>query len=89
MADGDTHSRLLWMCRRGMRETEALLSRFVSRRYDRLTQEQRRWFGDFLQQSDQDILDWIGERQAPRRPEFAAIAAMIRAEGRHERRLRR
>ena len=38
-------SRIRWLCRRGMKELDVLLERFVSQEYDDL--DEPRAFGDF------------------------------------------
>ena len=59
-------SNILWRCRRGIREMDLLLQRFVSRHYKDLTDEQKQSFSSLLDEADLDIMDWImGRKPAP------------------------
>ncbi len=76
MADTD-RSRLLWRCRRGTREMDLLLQRFIERHYQRLSDNEKRIFDDMLNESDPDILSWIMNRSRPQRDDFNPIIALL------------
>nr|VFK50497.1 MAG: antitoxin CptB [Candidatus Kentron sp. TUN]VFK51742.1 MAG: antitoxin CptB [Candidatus Kentron sp. TUN]VFK56606.1 MAG: antitoxin CptB [Candidatus Kentron sp. TUN] len=48
-----------WRCRRGMRELDLLLGRFLELRYDSLTDSDRELFAQFLDEPNERIVDWL------------------------------
>ncbi len=52
-------SRLAWRCRRGTRELDQLLQRFLQSEFDLLSIEQQQIFEQFLDETDPDIYNWI------------------------------
>lgn len=70
--------RLRWRCRRGTREMDLLLERFLAAAGAGLDDDARRALERLLDQSDQDILDWIAERSAPPDAALAAVVDRIR-----------
>ena len=60
------NSRVLWRCRRGIREMDLVFGRFVEQHYDQLSPADSECFDRLLQENDLDIYDWIlGRREAP------------------------
>jgi antitoxin CptB len=58
--------RLLWRCRRGMKELDVLLERFVRERYEHASSEARRAFAWLLDLPDPDLADYLfGHATAP------------------------
>ncbi len=63
---GTEHRRLLWKCRRGLRETGVLLEDFMRHRYDALTPRERRCLAVLLEYPEPELLACIvGEQAAP------------------------
>jgi antitoxin CptB len=58
-------SSLFWRCRRGIREMDLLLQRFLESRYDQLSDNEKQVFAELLEQPDLDIMDWIMGRTPP------------------------
>ncbi len=58
-------SRLLWQCRRGMLELDAMLQAFMEKAYDELTESQRKAFEILLQTPDQLLLEYLMGRTIP------------------------
>lgn len=58
-------SKLHWRCRRGMREMDLLLGGFLEQHYLTASIEMQQSFTALLEEIDQDILDWIMQRQTP------------------------
>ncbi len=57
--------RLLYRARhRGMQETDLLLGRFAERRLGELSASQLDRFEELLDQSDNDLFDWITAKRA-------------------------
>jgi len=69
--------RLLWRCRRGLRELDVLLERFVRGELSRASVEQRRLLTRFLELPDPVLMDYLlGQVIAPE-PELAELARWI------------
>ena len=70
--------RLRWRCRRGTREMDLILGRFLAVVGDGPDEETRRGLDRLLNQSDQDLLDWITGRSAPPDAVLAVLVDRIR-----------
>jgi antitoxin CptB len=68
--------RLAWHCRRGMKELDVLLLRWLDSRYAQASAGQRELFAQLLDVSDPQLASWLlgGER-----PPQAALAELIDA----------
>jgi antitoxin CptB len=53
------HSRLRWRCRRGMKELDVLLGRWLEHRWPEADESRRRAFQWLLEQPDPDLADWL------------------------------
>lgn len=71
-------SRILWRCRRGIREMDLLLQCFVERHYDQLSTDEKKVFAELLDLPDPDIMDWIMGRGDPPPDSFLSIIEIIR-----------
>lgn len=71
--------RLRWRCRRGARELDLVLDRFLAAAGAALDEDTRQGLERLLDRSDQDLLDWVAGRSAPPDPELAALMDRIRA----------
>jgi antitoxin CptB len=58
-------SRLIWRCRRGIREMDILLLDYLENHYDDASTEEQNIFEELLEETDLDILSWIMERTSP------------------------
>ena len=58
-------SRLIWRCRRGIREMDILLLDYLETHYDNATVENQNTFEELLEENDLDILSWIMEKTSP------------------------
>jgi len=68
--------RLSWDCRRGMKETEVLLTPYREACFDGLPRAQQEDFLDLLDCSDADLFAWFAGGE---RPADARLAAMVDA----------
>lgn len=68
--------RLSWDCRRGMKETEVLLTPFRAVCFDALPRAQQEDFLDLLDCSDADLFAWFAGGE---RPVDAPLAAIVDA----------
>ncbi len=71
-------SRLLWRCRRGMREMDIVLQTFLNESYDSLSDIDQNTFSKLLDEADLDILDWIMGRTKPEDEALTHIIKLIR-----------
>jgi len=69
--------RLLWRCRRGMRELDVLLERFARGELPRASPEQRRIFARFLELPDPLLADYLLGQVTPPEPELAQLVERI------------
>ena len=58
-------SRLIWRCRRGIREMDILLLDYLESHYDNASTEDQKTFEELLEETDLDILSWIMEKTSP------------------------
>ncbi|HAY45092.1 MAG TPA: succinate dehydrogenase assembly factor 2 [Gammaproteobacteria bacterium] len=56
--------KLRWRCRRGVRELDVLLTRFLDQTYDTLSNSQKLAFCSLLEVQDPIIMDWIFARSS-------------------------
>lgn len=71
-------SRVRWLCRRGMKELDVLLERFMVTDYDALTAYQHAEFVDLLHHEDPDLWMLIMERIPPENDDQAQLLVRIR-----------
>ncbi|MGH8428167.1 MAG: succinate dehydrogenase assembly factor 2 [Gammaproteobacteria bacterium] len=57
--------QLRWRTRRGLRELDLILQRYLQSRYPQADTDEQRAFALLLEQADPDILDWIMGRAVP------------------------
>ena len=66
--------RLRWQCRRGMRELDVLLERWLLSRYEGATEAERVAFRSLLDAQDPQLVAWLFRRE---RPDDPAVAALV------------
>jgi antitoxin CptB len=69
--------RLVWRCRRGMRELDLMLLRWLEQRYEDASPAQRAQFEALLDLPDPQLAAWLLQGAAPM-PQFAALIATLR-----------
>lgn len=72
-------SRLLWRCRRGIREMDILLESFMEKYYPDLSDEDKRIFESFLDETDPDILNWIMGRTEPENQAYKPLLEILQS----------
>ena len=70
-------ARLRWRCRRGTREMDLLLLRFLERDYPRLDAWEQSLFGSLLDEADPDLYAWITGQAEPANPDYLPIIGKI------------
>ncbi len=58
-------SRLRWQCRRGMRELDELLLRYLRERYPLADEQEKAAFETVLQLADPELNGYLLQRQTP------------------------
>ena len=73
--------KLRWRCRRGMKELDALLTRYVDEEYATASAEHRRAFVDLLELQDPLLAAYVLGRESPPEGPVAELIARIAAGG--------
>ncbi len=75
---GPEARRLLWRCRRGMKELDVLLERFARRELPGYGPERRRTLARLLELPDPDLVDYLLGQAIPPEPGLAELVLRIR-----------
>lgn len=70
--------RLRWQCRRGMRELDLLLVRYLEREYPTAASETQRGFQRLLELSDPELLAYLLRGERPADQELAHVIDRVR-----------
>ena len=70
-------SRLIWRCRRGIREMDILLLDYLEAHYDEASADEQDTFEELLEETDLDILAWIMQKTSPDE-KYIKLIAFIR-----------
>ncbi len=76
---GLNKSQLVWRCRRGVRELDVLLGRFLDTEYAKLDNDEQSAFAEFLEVQDPVIMDWLFDKYSPDDPGVARIVDRLKA----------
>ena len=76
--DAATLRRLRWRCRRGMRELDQLLGRYLDRAWAAESEQGRGVFLRLLDCEDDRMWHWFMGHEVPADDELAALVARIR-----------
>jgi len=74
----DEISRLRWRCRRGTRELDLILQRFLERGHGALDEAGRRRFERLLECEDDRLQSWLVNGETPRDGDLEAIVRTVR-----------
>jgi antitoxin CptB len=69
--------RLLWRCRRGMKELDVILERFARRELPGASAQQRQTMARFLELPDPVLVDYLLGQVIPPDPELASLVHRI------------
>ena len=73
-------SRVLWRCRRGIRELDMVFARFLELHYEALSASDSATFDQLLLENDLDIYDWmLGRLPPPAR--YTGLLALMQPPG--------
>ncbi|WP_353179944.1 MULTISPECIES: succinate dehydrogenase assembly factor 2 [unclassified Salinisphaera] len=71
-------SRIRWLCRRGMKELDVLLERFVSQEYDDLDEREQAGLRELVEMEDPDLYALVMGRMQPETDVQADLLGRIR-----------
>lgn len=71
--------KLEWRCRRGMKELDFLLLRFLRNGFARSTSDERAAFVEFLELPDPDIARYLIAGDVPEDPRHAVLCRAMQA----------
>ena len=71
-------SKLLWRCRRGVKELDVILTQYLETEYDDSTDADKQLFQNLLEYQDPDILRFFLRQEEPEDKEIARIVEKIR-----------
>ena len=78
ISESETSSaRLRWLCRRGMKELDIVLLRYLDRRYEVAPPPERAAFRQLLSHEDPEIWGWM-IAQFPVPPSYADVVEHLR-----------
>jgi antitoxin CptB len=66
-------SRLRWRCRRGMRELDVLLQRYLEQRYACAPKQEQQAFEALLELPDPELFAYVVRRDQPSDPQSANV----------------
>jgi len=69
--------KLQWSCRRGMKELDFLLLRYLRERFAQVASEERADFAEFLGLPDPDIARYLLAGDVPKDPRLAALCRRL------------
>ncbi len=75
----DRRKRIAWRCRRGMLENDLVLSRFLERRGDAITEHEIALLDVLLELPDNELWDLIAGREEPADASLAPLVEQLRA----------
>ena len=75
-------ARLRWLCRRGMKELDELLARYLDSRYTQADAAERRGFARLLELQDPDLYELLLGRVEADDAEVADVVRRIRHDAR-------
>ena len=69
--------KLLWRCRRGMKELDVLLDRFAREQLERASDDEKRAFARLLDLPDPELADYFFGHATPAEPQIARLTRLI------------
>ena len=79
---GAERARLRWLCRRGMKELDELLARYLDTHYEQADAAERRGFARLLELQDPDLYDLLIGRVQAGDAEIDDVVRRIRQDAR-------
>lgn len=81
-----TEGYFRWRCRRGMKELDFILNRFLDARFAQMTTDSKKLFDNLLEEQDMLLWYWLSGKQQPEQEyqRFNALVGEICAAGYHK-----
>ena len=73
----DLKKKILWQCRRGLWELDAILIPFVERRFDELDSDNKGLFKELLSYEDIEIFDLLVNKKDPKDTRMKPLVSKI------------
>lgn len=70
--------RIRWMCRRGMKELDIMLGRYLDGDYPQAPEPERAAFRQLLELDDPQLWSWLSGAEPVDSPPFEQIVAQLR-----------
>ncbi len=74
-----TDGRLRWQCKRGMRELDELLARYLDGAYKRAPESEKATFRELLELPDPELIGYLLGSQEHADPQIANVIETIRS----------
>jgi antitoxin CptB len=69
--------KMVWRCRRGVRELDVLFGRFLETEYPQLGESEKMAFERMLEVQDPIIMDWLFSKSQPQDPELEMLVRRL------------
>ncbi len=79
-----TEGYFRWRCRRGMKELDFILNRYLDTCYAGMTDQQKLLFDDLLAEQDMLLWYWLSGKTVPEAQSFQLLVEQICAAGYHK-----
>ncbi len=76
-----TEGYFQWRCRRGMKELDFIMTRYLSAAYPGMSDQDKTQFNEFLQLQDMMLWSWLSGKKVPEDAATAQLVADICASG--------
>lgn len=73
----DDERRLLWRCRRGLKELDVIVGPFMEKHYQGLDAKHRASFARLMECEDMDLFNWFMRQSTPSDPELEQMVDFI------------
>lgn len=73
----DDERRLIWRCRRGLKELDVIIGPFVEEHYQGLDAASRARFARLMECEDMDLFNWFLRQSQPADPELEQMVEYI------------
>lgn len=70
-------SKLYWRCRRGMKELDIVMLRYLDHHYDSATPQEQAVFERIVEMQDPELWLWVSGREAPQDPQVSHVLAKM------------
>ena len=71
-------SRLRWLCRRGMKELDVVLTRYLDGRFNEASQQEQQAFKELLEMPDPDLFSLLVGRTTTRDNEVDSLVQKLK-----------